>query len=64
MHDEGSYKVNSWVLIKVEQRTFLKSIKTPTNYGVNLKNAINKKESIYKSQIIQLFQHVIIHVHY
>jgi hypothetical protein len=64
MHDKGSYKADSWVFIKVVQRTFLKSIKTHTNYGANLKNVINKNGSIYKSQIISLFQHVIIHVHY
>jgi hypothetical protein len=45
-HEDGSYKVGSWVFSKSEQKTFfvvLKSIKAPAGYGVDLRNAINKK---------------------
>ncbi len=46
-HEDGSYEVGSWVLSKNERKTFfvvLKSIKTPTRYGANFRNAINKKD--------------------
>ncbi len=45
-HDDGSYKVDPWVLIKATQKIFfgvLKFIKTPIGYGMNFKSAINKK---------------------
>jgi hypothetical protein len=46
-HEDGSYKVGSWVLSKSERKTFfvvLKSIKALVGYGVDLRNAINKKD--------------------
>jgi hypothetical protein len=45
-HEDGSYKVGSWVHNKSEQKAFVvpKSIKAPTGYGVDLRNAINKKD--------------------
>jgi len=46
-HEDGSYKVGSWVLSKSEWKTFfiiLKFVKAPAGYGLDLKNAINKKD--------------------
>ncbi len=46
-HHDVSYKLDSWVLIKVEQKIFfgvLKFVKTPRGYGANFKSAINKKD--------------------
>jgi len=46
-HEDGSYKVGSWVLSKSERKTFfivLKFVKAPAGYGLDLKNAINKKD--------------------